>query len=187
MPIQKSNTEVRNSYNTAISEVYHGQFKDIFIEIHAKKQSISYGIAKEASEAREQIKLTHQEETSFLGKIVIYARNAYKYGVKHCAGPDFDYLVAKGKTAEEIAYAAFKTDGSDLGLKNNGFGQILEIHAHLHKNNIVNFHPEDINLTDFTDHCGASKIAPACILEVGAHLVATCPNTSNIFEFDLYN
>lgn len=127
-----NNIEIRNSYNEMVTNAYKSYFSPKFKEIHDQDMCFGEDLAREAFEARDYIKSLHQEETSMIGNFVIGVRNLYKYG--SWSNPGYDYF-AKFKTPEEIAYSAFKTNGSDLGLANNGFGEVYSQWKDLHEDN----------------------------------------------------
>jgi hypothetical protein len=137
--------EVRDMYNKAVMQEYE-KFKAKAAIIHQNKQSIATPLAKEAFETRHHIKLAHREETSYIGGTLIAARNLWKYGSP--SGPTYEYLRKQGKTPEEIAYSAFKTDGSDLGLANNGVGEALQIWQVIKSTGNLEIYPEHLSKHD---------------------------------------
>lgn len=139
----KTDAEVRESYNAAISQKYE-EFKSKAAVYHQNEQCFGEELAKEAFDTRHAIKSAHREETSYLAMVAIYARNLYKYG--SLQGPtryeDFRQL---GKNPEEIGYSAFKTNGADLGLANNGVGELLDIWSVAQSKGEVSVYPESIS------------------------------------------
>lgn len=137
----RTDSDVRKSYNEKITQKYESEFKGTFASFHEKEMCFGDEVARAAFEARHTIKEAHQGETSFFGKVAIGVHNLAKYG--SWSNPDYDYFIAQGKTPEEIAYSAFKTDGSDLGLENNGFGEVLKVWQALKSEH--NVYPEEIS------------------------------------------
>jgi hypothetical protein len=132
------NAGVRDSYNDVVSSAYEEAFKAKFKEFHDNEQCFGEDLAREAFDARAKIKEDHQAQTSFLGRAVIWLRNVFTYGGGNAS---FEGL-SKSKNPEEIGYSAFKTDGSDLGLKGNGFGEKLEVWKAI--KDVTTLYPEDI-------------------------------------------
>ncbi len=50
--------------------------------------------------------------------------------------------LSKSKNPEELAYAAFKTGGGDLGLENNGFGDKIDVWKAI--KGVSTLYPEDV-------------------------------------------
>src|SRR5690606_27270652 len=118
----RGDLEVRESYNVKISEAYQ-ECKTKFQDFHDREQSFGEELAREAYAVRSKIKEAHQEQTSYLGRALIWMRNMVTYG-----GGNVSYeTLSRSKNPEEIAYSAFKTGGGDLGLQNNGFGEKLDV------------------------------------------------------------
>lgn len=165
----RTDSEIRKSYNEQITQKYENEFKEKFASFHKNQQCFGEPLAREAFEARHMIKEAHQQETTWYGNIAIGLHNIYKYGSWN--NPDYDYFIRQGKTPEDIAYSAFKTDGSDLGLENNGFGETLKIWAALRDSQTI--YPEDISNTSATcfkeatkgklDKVGLTKYAEQCL------------------------
>jgi hypothetical protein len=134
----KDNNEIRDSYNQRMAEEWN-KFCIIAKGIHKKQQCIGDSIAQEASALREKIKHEEQNNTSKLGQKIIDERQKKKYG----EGNIYDKFIKDGKTPEAIAYSSFKTDGRDMGLSNNGIGEIIDIAKILQKKGIE-IYPEDL-------------------------------------------
>lgn len=117
----RSDNDVRESYNAKVSEAYQA-FVKTAAEFHDNEQCFGHEVAREAFATRNTIKEAHQAETSLIGRVGIWVRNLVMYGAGNA---NYEGLSRK-KNPEEIAYSAFKTDGSDLGLAGNGFGDILK-------------------------------------------------------------
>ncbi|MGB3275683.1 MAG: hypothetical protein WBA82_05785 [Castellaniella sp.] len=133
----RGDQEVRESYNVKISEAYQ-EFKTKFQEFHDQEQCFGEALAREAYEVRSKIKEEHQEQTSYLGRAAIWLRNMVMYSSSNAS---YEGL-SKTKNPEEIAYSAFKTGGGDLGLKNNGFGDKLDVWNAIKE--VSTLYPEDI-------------------------------------------
>ncbi len=168
MSNSQSYKEIRHNYNDHINLAYQNKFKQIFKSIHEENKCIGDIIARDAFETRHSIKEEHQEQTPLLGNIVIGARQflyyhlkpvfthpkytatkIYDKGLKYLiSNPDYDYFInIAGKTPEQIAYSAFKTDGKNLNLADNGFGEILALSEQLKKYIPVELYPEHITST----------------------------------------
>lgn len=136
-PIPSSDELVRQSYNAKVTAAYH-EFLKKALEFHDNGQCFGPELAREAFETRNAIKEAHQAQTSWLGRAAIYVRNLLTYGAGNVT---FESL-SKNKTPEELAYSAFKTDGSDLGLEGNGFADILRTWYAI--KDVSTLYPEDI-------------------------------------------
>lgn len=124
---------------------------------------------------RSKIKEAHQEQTSYLGRALIWMRNMVTYG-----GGNVSYeTLSRSKNPEEIAYSAFKTGGGDLGLQNNGFGEKLDVWKAI--KDVSTLYPEDI--TDAM--VAAYKVQEPGKVDAGAILAArggVSPASRNPFE-----
>lgn len=139
-----SDNDIRETYNYWITKIYEKEFKDKFREYHNKGIEIPQKAIESAIKARNHTKIALQSLTSYFGQAIIYARNLYNYGSIYgpysstsiclsdwlCFDDHFDENVP---LLEKYAYKAFKTDGSDLGLKGNDFGLLIEIADDLNK------------------------------------------------------
>lgn len=117
----RRDSDVRESYNAAVSKAYEAFAKEAAV-FHDDQQCFGDELARKAFNTRDEIKKAHQAETSWLGQAGIWIRNLLMYGSDNAT---YDGL-SKKKNPEEIAYSAFKTNGRDLGLTGNGFGDILD-------------------------------------------------------------
>jgi hypothetical protein len=158
----RSDTDIRDSYNSKISSAYE-DFRSEFASFHDKEQCFGEDVARKAYETRNLIKEEHQEQTSWLGRAAIAVRNLVKYGSFNVG---YDQLAKTGKNPEEIAYSAFKTGGGDLGLKNNGFGDKLEVWNAIKDSTLL--YPEDIT----PEIVAAYKAQPKGKVDVEAILAA---------------
>ncbi|WP_024905578.1 hypothetical protein [Robbsia andropogonis] len=164
-----SNADVRNSYNDGVTSAYEDSFKTKFKEFHDKEQCFGDNLAREAFDARSKIKADHQAQTSTLGRLAIWVRNLFTYG-----GANASYSgLSKSKNPEEIAYSAFKTDGSDLGLKGNGFGEKLEVWKAI--KDVTTLYPEDVTPAMIA----AFKAQPRGKVDVDAILAARTDISAN--------
>lgn len=136
-----SNEEIRNNYNQCINKLWDN-YRESIAAIHQKKQCISNELAQEISHNREIIKDKHQENTKGIEKYAISLHNLKNYGM--LSNPTYSYFIDHGKTPEEIAYSSLKTDGSDLNLTNNGFGNKIAIWKLSSKNDIT-VYPEFVS------------------------------------------
>lgn len=135
------NITIRESYNNEIKKLQDKYFVE-FKEFHDNKQCFGYDLAKEVSNARDQIKIAHQNLTPLLGRYDIYVRNLNKYGNIH--GPSKEYIDIKLQEDPELcAYKALITDGSDMSLNNNGFREIVTNWEN-HRNEETYPYPEQI-------------------------------------------
>jgi hypothetical protein len=170
----RGDLEVRESYNVKISEAYQ-EFKAKFQEFHDREQCFGEDLAREAYAVRSKIKEAHQEQTSYLGRALIWMRNMVTYG-----GGNVSYeTLSRSKNPEEIAYSAFKTGGGDLGLQNNGFGEKLDVWKAI--KDVSTLYPEDI--TDAM--VAAYKVQEPGKVDAGAILAArggVSPASRNPFE-----
>lgn len=158
-PKPKSDTEVRANYNEAVSNAYREFIKEAAV-FHDADQCFGEDLARKANDTRNALKAQHQAETSALGMVVVWARNLFKY-----AGGSATYEhLAKTKNPEEIAYSAFKTGGGDLGLANNGFGDVLNTWNAI--KGVSTLYPEDITpaMVEAFKSQPAGKVDPAVIL-----------------------
>ncbi len=112
------NAQIRDEYNETVSASYKN-FMEIYKDIHLNHQSIAESVAKEASEARLEIKIQAQANNTPLEKAFLYIRDL-------CKSASSLFSSKSHKNSEEVAYSAFKTGGGDLGLENNGFGDVLK-------------------------------------------------------------
>ncbi len=143
------NNLVRQVYNQMITSIYEQEFKVRFAKKHDNGLELSQSTIKDAINARNNTKVALQSLTSVTGQIGIYLRNYYKYGSIYgpytkfsfvcesgylCYEPSFSEDGSKNSMLNEIdAYKAFKTDGGDLGLVGNNFGEKIEIAKQLNK------------------------------------------------------
>jgi len=164
-----SDSDIRDSYNKNINSAYE-DFKSQFASFHDNEQCFGEDLARKAYETRNMIKEKHQEETSWLGRAFIAARNFVKYGAMNVG---YDQLAKSGKNPEEIAYGAFKTGGGDLGLKNNGFGEKLEVWNAIKDKSLL--YPEDIT----PEMIAAYKAQPKGKVDVDAILAARPAQSPN--------
>ena len=162
--------DIRKSYNKAITNTYENEFKGKFAAIHEKDQCFGDQLAREAFKARSTIKEAHQGKTSIIGNIAAGLHNLVNYG--SWSNPDYDYFLKQGKTPEEIAYSAFKTGGGDLGLENNGFGEVLQVWSTV-KDQDIGLYPENITTSSLAcfkeatdgklDKSGVKAAVGACL------------------------
>ena len=99
-----------------------------------------------------------------LESMAIAGHNLLKY--RSLSNPSFEYLISTGKNPEELAYSAFKTDGGDLGLENNGFGDTLDVWKILKNNGEVDIYPENIDkeTVAYLKTKGSGKITKEVVL-----------------------
>lgn len=133
----RSDSEVRERYNAAVSKAYEAFVKEAAI-YHDNQECFGEELARKASDTRDLIKRAHQADTSWWGQAYIWVRNLLAYGA---ANATYEGL-SKKKNPEEIAYSAFKTDGGDMGLTGNGFGDILDTWNAIKADS--DLYPEDI-------------------------------------------
>ncbi|CAM4291067.1 hypothetical protein BOTU111921_21475 [Bordetella tumbae] len=133
----RSDSDVRESYNAAVNKAYEAFVKEAAI-YHDNQECFGEELARKAFDTRDSIKKAHQAETSWYGQIYIWARNLWTYGSDNAT---YEGL-SKKKNPEEIAYSAFKTDGGDMGLTGNGFGDILDTWNAIKAD--CDLYPEDI-------------------------------------------
>ena len=95
--------------------------------------------------------------------------------------------LSKNKTPEDIAYSAFKTDGKDLGLEGNGFGEKLEVWKAIRE--LTTLYPEDVSpamLAEYQSQLAANKTSTGFKPDVYAILAAggvkADPVLANAFE-----
>lgn len=158
----RTNEEIRASYNKQVTEAFD-DFVEVAAAFHDNEQCFGDGVARLAFEKRDEIKKAHQEETSWLGQAAIFVRNMFLYG-----SPNATYEVfSRKKNPEEIAYAAFKTNGSDLGLNGNGFGDVLDTWRAI--KNVSTIYPEAITpeMVAAFKAQAPGKVDPALILAAG--------------------
>lgn len=136
-PKPRSDKEIRESYNAHVSQAYQDFLKEA-AEFHANDQCFGDDLGRKAFDMRNTIKEAHQAKTSFIGRVGIWVRNLVTYG----AGNATYEGLSKKKNPEELAYSAFKTDGSDLGLSGNGFGDVLNTWNAIKE--VSTLYPEDI-------------------------------------------
>lgn len=133
----RSDSDVRESYNAAVSKAYEAFAKEAAI-YHDNQECFGDDLARKAFDTRDSIKKAHQAETSWLGQAGIWVRNLLMYGSDNAT---YEGL-SKKKNPEEIAYSAFKTNGRDLGLTGNGFGDILDTWSAIKADS--DLYPEDV-------------------------------------------
>lgn len=139
----ETNSLVRDSYNAEIGTMWKEMVAPIFHAVHGLGGEVGSNVAKLLSAERASIKQGHQDETSWFGQHVIKGYNWCQY--QQWSSPDYDYFANKGKSAENIAYGAMKTDGGFLGLANNGLTDLIAIANQLNTHfNTKDFHAEDI-------------------------------------------
>lgn len=160
---------VRDSYNDRVTSAYSNDFARKFKEFHDNEQCFGDELAREAFGERTRIKEEHQSQTSVLGRIAIWVRNLWTYG-----GANASYEgLSKTKTPEEIAYSAFKTDGKDLGLTGNGFGDKLEVWKAIR--DVSTLYPEDVTpamLAEYKSQVSAGGAGTSIRLDPNAILAA---------------
>ncbi len=154
----RDNADIRNSYNDKVTSAYEDSFRARFQEFHDNEQCFGDELAREAFDARTKIKEAHQAETSLLGRVAIWFRNVFTYG----AGNATYEGLSKTKNPEELAYSAFKSDGKNLGLNGNGFGETLDVWKAIKE--VTTLYPEDVT--------------PAMLAEYKAQLAANGTNTA---------
>ncbi|GAB3071648.1 hypothetical protein GCM10027287_01810 [Bordetella muralis] len=157
----RSDSDVRASYNAAVSQAYEAFAKEAAV-FHDDQQCFGDELARKAFNTRDEIKKAHQAETSWLGQAGIWIRNLLTYGSDNAT---YEGL-SKKKNPEEIAYSAFKTNGRDLGLTGNGFGDILDTWNAIKADS--DLYPEDITPAMVT----AFKAQPRGQADVAAILAA---------------
>jgi hypothetical protein len=158
-PPARSDKEIRESYNATVSDAYKDFIKTA-AAFHDNEQCFGEEVAREAFATRNAIKEAHQAETSWLGQAVILVRNVFMYG----AGNATYESLSRKKNPEEIAYAAFKTDGGDLGLNGNGLGDVLDTWKAI--KDICTIYPEKITpaMVEAFKSQLPGKVDPALIL-----------------------
>lgn len=164
----RNDGEVRDHYNEAVTE----ELQKFFVKaahFHDNQQCFGEDIAREAFATRDALKRAHQGETSWHGQIGIGLRNLWKYG---CWNPTFEVL-SRGKNPEEVAYSAFKTDGSDLGLVGNGFGDVIATWKAIHDLTLI--YPEAITPEMVSTYKAqpAGAVDPAAIVSARTSVAAT--------------
>jgi len=155
----RSDRDVRESYNTAVSQAYQAFAKEAEV-FHRNQECFGDDLARKAFDTRDAIKKAHQAQTSWLGQVGIWIRNLLTYG-----GGNASYEgLSKKKNPEEIAYSAFKTNGADLGLNGNGFGDILDTWNAIKADS--DLYPEDITpaMVAVFKAQPADQVDPAAIL-----------------------
>ncbi len=121
--------DIRAKYNACVNVLRKEALSD-FKMLHKNHQSMNEGDAKNISDKRNAIKEHYQKATPILSLAFIYLRNAFKYGAKN---QNFDRMKQGGKSPEDIAYAALKTDGRDLGVSRNDFADIYSVYQTMKK------------------------------------------------------
>ena len=154
-----SDMEVRKKYNEKVSQAYLDFLKEAAV-FHEANQCFGEDLARKASAVRNEIKYSDQAKTSWFGRTWITLRNLVFY---HAPNASYETL-AKTKNPEEIAYSAFKTNGSDLGLKGNGLGVVLDTWNAI--KGVSNLYPEDITpaMVEAFKAQPKGKVDPAVIL-----------------------
>jgi hypothetical protein len=108
------NAQIRYSYQDKVAEL-----KDSYQARLDSGVKIDKDFAFEMFKARNVIKEMERTKMSKEDLSRVEARNADKYGNK--LSSDFDSLVKKGKSFEQIAESATRVGGEDLGLKSDMF------------------------------------------------------------------
>ncbi|WP_440616500.1 hypothetical protein [Cysteiniphilum sp. 6C5] len=181
--LNPENKVVRDVYNQMITGIYEQEFKERFSQEHANGMKLSQATIKDAINARNNTKVALQSLTSVTGQIGIYLRNYYKYGSIYGPHTSFSFVcdngylcyepsfssINKGIKIEKLlsetdAYKAFKTDGGDLGLVGNNFGEKIEIAKQLNKECSLGtrIYPEAISNSYMKCYQEASQNIDAC-------------------------
>ena len=143
---KKTNKQIRKEYNAARDQKWCETYKQRFKEVHDHGKLIQEPLAREVSVDRDDDKERHQEESSNFFKwvvrplrqcvihpflktgIIAAIRRIYECATFQGINPKYDYFINyEGKTPEQVAYSAFKTDGKDLGLEGNAVGKQVHI------------------------------------------------------------
>lgn len=120
-----NNLKVRDKYNNKVSALF-SNYRDIIKSYHDKDLCFDWDLAQEISAKRNLYKSESQLESSFVSRVTIYIRNLKKYGDPIGPNSDVSSLKTISSNPEDVAYRAFKTDGKDLNLANNGFSKAYE-------------------------------------------------------------
>ena len=137
-----SDNRVREAYNAEITRLFFEQYASRLQQEHAKGADIDEQLAREVSDTRDKIKNQAQDKTSWCGWFGIKWHNLWKY-TWDGSNPDYNYFKSKGKTLEQIAYASFKTDGSDIGPQGNELGKVIKMWEDLVRAGVRYVYPED--------------------------------------------
>lgn len=168
--------QVRKEYNAKISEA-HEDMRPEIIAVHNQSQSIAESMAREAVDIRNKHKKHHDSITSWIGRKILAVTGRNKLHT-------YEEYIAEGYTSEEILYKAFKTGGADLGLKNNGFGDIVGVWNILRSAGYENIYPENINAAKVAQLKvpGAKTMDKAIVLKAYADDPQSFYNTSSLEE-----
>ena len=152
----------RTRYNEHADAQWNSLGKPTFDAFHQNKTCISKEIAKKLSNDRAATKAMEQAEMGLPSRMVIQIRQGYDYHFKHeankgnyrkayqlvsdafwrgDANPTYIDFERLGKTPEQIACSAYKTDGSNLGQLGTGprscENQITPIEQQKHKTTLT--------------------------------------------------
>lgn len=118
---QEELNKIRDHYNTWVTSAYKNNYEPIFRELHKSKECIDTSFIESASRLRNVIKNEIRKENTLLERKFLEIR---------------DWWFFKERSNDEYkAYSSFKTGGGDLGLKNNGFDDILKTFSIIQKGN----------------------------------------------------
>jgi len=101
--------DLRKNYCSTVSQ----ELWPLVDQLKAEGKSTA-DIARALVEKRRAIGAEFKEQTWWLHRYVVYARNWLKYG--DMMGPTYTYLTKKGKTPEQIIESAQRGGGEDLGV-----------------------------------------------------------------------
>jgi len=101
--------DLRKNYCSAVSQ----ELWPLVDQLKAEGKSTA-DIARALVEKRRAIGAEFKEQTWWLHRYVVYARNWLKY--RDMMGPTYAYLTKKGKTPEQIIASAQRGGGEDLGV-----------------------------------------------------------------------
>lgn len=159
--LMRESAQVREHYNEDVTaardEVYA-----LAKTFHDRDECFGEEVARRAFELRDTVKKAHQEQTWWPFRIGIAIRNYVLYGAPNAT---FESL-SRTKNPEQIAYSSLKTDGSDLGLKGNGYNDVLATWEAIRE--YCTLYPEDITpeMVAVYKSQPPGKIDPAAILAV---------------------
>ena len=117
-------SSVKDSSFSGIRERYNKELTDMAAQISdIGLENIDAARAKEFYQKRRELGMELKNESGFVAKIGIYARNLWNYG--DTLGPTYESFAKKGLTPAQIAVKAVTSGGADLGLKSNSKEPII--------------------------------------------------------------
>jgi hypothetical protein len=162
---QAAEGDNRDSYNDVLLEGWESKFKSTAKALHMKGKNIGEVLAREASSFRDYHKYGHRENNPFYYQFGYAFHNIYKYNSLYT--PSFEDLLKRNNgDYEKTFYKSFKSDGSDLGLENNGFWRFINIWEASRNDSIPgDFYPEDMDeelVQALESHC--QELEKTCLI-----------------------